>query len=308
MKVLVTGGAGFIGSHVADAYAERGAEVVVFDNLSSGKRDFVHESARLVVGDVTTEALDELISTEHFDLICHFAAHMELRASVEKPVFDANTNVLGSVRLMDAARRSGVRHIVLASTNAVYGQQVTYPADESHPINPISPYGVSKLAMEQYARYFRAQYGITISTLRYSTVYGPRQNPNGESGVVAIFLQKFLKGAQATVHGDGEQTRDYLHVADVVRATVAAADVALNGEFVVAAGTEVSVNALVQFIQRSLGFPVNVVHGAAKAGDPRRTLGNHAAFTRATGWKPSVPIKEGITSTTQWFVRETQAP
>ncbi len=307
MKVLVTGGAGFIGSHIVDAYVQQQHDVVVVDNLSSGRREFVNPNARFLQLDVTSDDFTALMEAEAFDLVNHHAAHMELRVSVDKPVHDATVNVLGSVRLLEAARRTNVKHVVLASTSAVLGEQVVYPADETHPCDPISPYGVSKRSMELYARYYRKVFNMSISCLRYTTVYGPRQNPNGESGVVAIFLQRFLQGAQATIHGDGEQTRDYLHVDDVVRANLLAASHRVNGEFMIAAASEVSVNTLVTIIRDALQRSVHTVHGPAKAGDARRTLGSSSLFTSLTGWSPEITILDGIASTTKWFVANISA-
>lgn len=301
MKILVTGGAGFIGSHIAETYIEDGHDVVVVDNLSLGYLKNIPKEARFVNLDVTTEAFSQFVIDEKFDAINHHAAHMELRVSVEKPVHDASINIIGSLRLLEAARLSGVQHLILASTTAVLGEFVDLPATEMHPVAPIAPYGVSKRSMELYAEYERIVHGMSISILRYTNVYGPRQNPNGESGVIAIFLEKFLKGAIPVIHGDGLQERDYLHVHDVACANRAALMTKAQGVFHVCSDSAASVNDVVSMLQSALGTDKHVQHGPAKPGDPLKTRGSHAAFSALTGWVPVVTLADGIRATTEWF-------
>ncbi len=301
MKILVTGGAGFIGSHIAETYLEDGHEVTIVDDLSMGSKDNVPAGARFVELDITTDSFSRFVMDERFDAINHHAAHMELRVSVDKPVHDATINILGSLRLLEAARKSDVQHVILASTAAVLGEFTELPATESHPVRPIAPYGVSKRAMELYADYERIVHGMSISVLRYTNVYGPRQNPNGESGVIAIFLEKFLKGAVPTIHGDGSQERDYLHVHDVACANRAALITRAQGIYHVCSDSAASVNDVVSMLRSALGTDAEVVHGPAKAGDPAKTRGSHAAFSALTGWRPSTPLEEGIRATAEWF-------
>ncbi|MCX6139665.1 MAG: NAD-dependent epimerase/dehydratase family protein [Candidatus Kapabacteria bacterium] len=301
MKILVTGGAGFIGSHIAETYLEDGHEVVIVDDLSMGKLQNVPNGARFENLDVNSDEFVQFIFNEHFDVINHHAAHMELRVSVEKPVHDASVNIIGSLRLLEAARRSGVQHVILASTTAVLGEFVDLPATEDHPVRPIAPYGVSKRAMELYAEYERLVHGLSVTILRYTNVYGPRQNPNGESGVIAIFLEKFLQGAIPTIHGDGLQERDYLHVYDVACANRAALIARPQGIYHVCSDSKASVNEVVDMLRETLGTDSKVVYGPAKAGDPARTRGSHKAFTEATQWRPSTSLKEGIQETAKWF-------
>lgn len=301
MKILVTGGAGFIGSHIAETYLTAGHDVTIVDDLSMGSLNNVPNGARFVELDITTDAFTQFVMDERFDAINHHAAHMELRVSVEKPVHDASINILGSLRLLEAARKSGVQHVILASTAAVLGEFTELPATESHPVKPIAPYGVSKRSMELYADYEHIVHGMSISILRYTNVYGPRQNPNGESGVIAIFLEKFLKGAIPTIHGDGRQERDYLHVHDVARANLAALDARVQGIYHVCSNSAASVNDVVRMLRTALGTEYEVVHGPAKPGDPAKTRGSHAAFTALTGWVPSMPLDEGIRTTAEWF-------
>ena len=304
MKILVTGGAGFIGSHVAEAYLRAGHEVVIVDDLSMGFRSNLPDGARFVELSITDDAFADFIIAEKFDAINHHAAHMELRVSVEKPVHDATINVLGSLRLLEAARASGVGHVILASTTAVLGEFVDMPATEEHPVRPIAPYGVSKRAMELYAEYERVTHGMSITTLRYTNVYGPRQNPRGESGVIAIFLEKFLNGQVPTIHGDGMQERDYIHVHDVAAANLAALKAKLQGTFHICRNSAASVNDVVAALRSALNGAHQVHHGPAKAGDPARTRGSHDLFTRATGWVPEIELGEGILQTVAWFSRQ----
>lgn len=301
MKILVTGGAGFIGSHVAEAFVAQGEDVVVADNLSMGRRENVPAGARFVEMDITSDAFTQFILDERFDHINHHAAHMELRVSVERPVHDAEVNILGSIRVLDAARRSGVQHVTLASSTAVLGEFVDIPATEEHPVRPIAPYGVSKRAMELYADYERLAHGMSIATLRYTNVYGPRQNPHGESGVIAIFLEKFLAGQMPTIHGDGLQERDYIHVSDVALANSIAVKQRVQGTFHICANSAASVLDVVAHLRSALATPCTVHHGPAKPGDPARTRGSHEAYTARTGWSPVVELSNGIHSTVEWF-------
>lgn len=301
MKILVTGGAGFIASHVAEVYLGAGHEVVIVDDLSMGYRKNLPDGARFVEMSITDDAFADFVIAEKFDAINHHAAHMELRVSVDKPVHDASINVLGSLRLLEAARLSGVSHVILASTTAVLGEFVDMPATENHPVRPIAPYGVSKRAMELYADYERITHGMSITTLRYTNVYGPRQNPHGESGVIAIFLEKFMKGATPTIHGDGTQERDYIHVHDVAAANLAVLEQRVQGTYHVCRNSAASVNEVVNALRSAMGQNFEVYHGPAKPGDPARTRGSHAALTQITGWRPLIELEQGIRQTVEWF-------
>ena len=221
--LCITGGAGFIGSHLTDAFVHDGHRVLVIDDLSSGRRENLPAEAELHVLDVRSAEAADLLKDAGVDVLVHQAAQMDVRRSVADPVFDADVNVVGSLNLFEAARRGGVRQILFASTGgAIYGEQDRFPADEEHPVRPVSPYGVSKLAVERYLYYYHVAYDLDVCCLRYANVYGQRQNPHGEAGVVAIFLDRLLAGQAPTINGDGLQTRDYIHVSDVVRANRAA--------------------------------------------------------------------------------------
>ena len=301
MNILVTGGAGFIGSHIAQAHLNQGDHVVVIDDLSTGKESNIPSGARFIQMDITSPDLSDVFNEEQFDVVNHHAAHMELRVSVDKPMHDASVNVLGSINVLESARRSNVGHCIVASTAAVYGALTQIPADESHPIRPIAPYGVSKRSMELYADYYRITHGMTISTLRYTNVYGPRQNPHGESGVIGIFLNNALEGRGSTIHGDGEQVRDYLYAEDAAAANVLAAANHLNGAYMVCSNTEASVNDVVRHLNAGLGQAIEITNGPAKAGDPPRTRGSYDLLHAATGWKPTVDLAEGIRRTVSSF-------
>src|SRR5215217_2073017 len=254
MRVLLTGGAGFIGSHVAERMLGRGHEVAVVDDLSSGKRENVPEGARFYKADVRSGCA-EVFEDFGPEALCHQAAQMDVRRSVREPDFDADVNVLGTVRLLQACVERGVGKVVFASTGgAVYGEQRAFPATEDHPQYPVSPYGVSKLAGERYLNYYRVQYGLTYVALRYANVYGPRQDPHGEAGVVAIFCGNLAANRASTINGNGQQTRDYIYVRDVARANVLALEDEIpSGAYNVGTGVETSVNGLYDSLREISG-------------------------------------------------------
>jgi len=302
VKICVTGGAGFIGSWIAEAYVGEGHEVVIVDNLSTGVVANVPEAARLVEMDVTSDAFDALADAERFDVINHHAAHMELRVSVEKPLHDAHANILGSLRVLEAARRTNVGQVILASSGgALYGAQEVFPADEEQPWRPMSPYGVAKGSMELYGSCYARIHNMTVTALRYTNVYGPRQNPFGEAGVVAIFLEKALSNAVCTVNGAGDQRRDYIYVSDVAAANMAVTRHHLGGVFNVATGIETDVNTIVAALARYMGKTIEVHHGPAKPGDLPRNVCSSERLTSATGWKPQIGVEQGIERTVAWF-------
>jgi len=307
MRILVTGGAGFIGSSIVDAYVAARHHVSVVDDLSSGARENLNPRALWHELDVRNEALDHVVASERPEIVSHHAAHVSVRRSVDDPVGDASVNVLGSLRLLEAARRHGVRRVIFASTGgAIYGEPDVVPADETHPCRPQSPYAVAKLTVEHYLRYFRTTYGLEVVILRYANVYGPRQDPHGEAGVVAIFIQKILAGRSPIIYGDGEQTRDFVHVADVVRANLAALDLALDGPepaiFNVATGQGTSVNQLWTALAGIARPAVPPRHEPAKAGDLSRSVLDPARAKRVLGWQPTVDLAEGLRLTWDWFV------
>ena len=246
MKILVTGGAGFIGSNVSDAFVGEGHDVVVVDDLSGGKREQVPEAARFYQADVQdADALRQIFASEAPEILVHHAAQMDVRRSVADPSFDARVNVVGLLNLLEAGREKGLRRVLFASSGgAGYGEQDEFPAPETHKIAPVSPYGVSKMASELYLSCYRAMYGLEYAAMRYANVYGPRQDPHGEAGVVAIFTQRVLAGEPSTINGDGKQTRDYVFVGDIVRANVKLAVSDWSGSLNLGTGIETDVNQL----------------------------------------------------------------
>lgn len=303
MNILVTGGAGFIASHIVDAYVASGHSVSVIDNLSTGRRENLNPKARLHELDIRdTPAVSRLFAGERFDVLNHHAAQIDVRRSVADPVFDASVNLLGVLTLLEAARTTGVRRVIFASSGgAIYGEQDRFPADETHAMRPISPYGVAKLATEQYLYYYQAVHGLEAVCLRYANVYGPRQNPEGEAGVVAIFASKMLKNEQPVINGTGAQTRDYVFVGDVVRANVLALSHAGAGVFNVGTGVETDVNRLFASLKSATGAACPERHAEAKQGEQLRSVLDNSKIRKALGWAPQVTLDGGIAATVEFF-------
>jgi UDP-glucose 4-epimerase len=302
VKVLVTGGAGFIGSHVTDVFLEAGHEVWALDDLSSGRRENLRPEVRLVVADIRSPDAARMVEAERFEVMCHLAAQMDVRRSVTDPRFDADVNVAGFLNLLEAARKSGLRKVVFSSTGgAIYGEQDVYPAPETHPTRPVSPYGVSKASGELYLGYYRAQYGLRSTALRYANVYGPRQNPHGEAGVVAIFSERLLRGDSCTVNGTGEQTRDFVFGPDVARANLLAATGDVEGPVNVGTGIETDVNRLYALLARAAGVERPAQHAPAKPGEQLRSSVDPSRAAKVLGWRPTVVLEEGLRRTVDWF-------
>jgi len=302
MKILVTGGAGFIGSHVAEATIAQGHTVDVLDDLSSGRRENVPTEPTLHVHDIRSTEAAELVADQSYDVLIHHAAQMDVRRSVEAPGFDADVNIRGFLNLMEAGRENGLQTVILASTGgAIYGEPDYTPQDRDHPCRPVSPYGITKLAAEKYLRFYREQHGIRSVSLRYANVYGPRQNAQGEAGVVAIFSRQMITGEQPVIYGSGEQTRDYVYVGDVVRANLAALDHEETGVFNVGTGRETSVNELFRMIRAETGVDVDKAHGSAKPGEQQRSVLGYEDTKQSLGWEPSVSLEEGLSRTVEWF-------
>ena len=302
MRVLVTGGAGFIGSHIVDGLVERGHSVSVVDNLSSGRRENVNPAARLHVVDVTSNELGKVMEEERPEVVFHEAAQMDVRKSVADPRFDATVNILGGLNLYEECVRLKVRKVVFASTGgAIYGEQETYPAPETHPQQPLSPYGIAKLANEKYLYFYKSTYGLEHVILRYANVYGPRQSPHGEAGVVAIFTSRLLSGQVPTINGTGEQTRDYVYVGDVAAANMAALDYGSSDVFNVGTGIETDVNELYALLRDAVGTSVEPIHGPGKPGEQMRSVVDWQKAHRLLGWSPATPLPEGLKRTVEWF-------
>jgi UDP-glucose 4-epimerase len=302
VKALVTGGAGFIGSHLVDALLRAGHDVVVVDDLSRGKRDQVDSAARFVEAGVADTSLKDLLTGTQTEIVFHLAAQIDVRASVRDPLTDARVNVLGTVNLLDACASADVRRIVFASTGgAIYGDTDVIPTPEDHPCRPQSPYGAAKLCAEAYGATFHRIRGLDFVALRYANVYGPRQDPHGEAGVVAIFAARLLHGEQPVINGDGLQTRDYVYVDDVIAANLAAAESGNGGVFNIGTGTETDVNELFDRLRRIAGSDAEPRHAPAQPGEQRRSCVDVSMARRRLGWEPAVSLDGGLERTLAYF-------
>ena len=309
MRLLVTGGAGFIGSHTVDALVERSHDVSVLDDLSTGKRELINPAANFYQADLRdARRLAEIIAQERPEVIYHLAAQMDVRRSVAEPAFDAQVNLVGMLNLIEAARSRGLRRVIIASSGgAIYGEQESFPCEESHPCRPISPYGVAKLATERYLFFYEHEYGIPYTALRYANVYGPRQDPHGEAGVVAIFCNRLLKGEPCTIYGDGQQTRDYVYVGDVVAANLAALEHEALGAFNVGTGIETDVNQLYGELARLASSTAQPVYAPPRAGEQRRSVISAARAQRELNWRPGAALADGLAATFKYFEQRSGA-
>jgi UDP-glucose 4-epimerase len=309
VKILVTGGAGFIGSHVVDAFLAAGHDVAVVDNLTTGDARWINPRARFHEIDLRSTGLARVFETERPEVVAHLAAQASVGRSVTDPALDASVNVGGGVALLECCRRYGVRRVIYSSSGgAGYGDTDVIPTPESHPSLPISPYGITKVAVEQYVSAWVGIYGISGVSLRYANIYGPRQNPQGEAGVIAIFCHRLLTGQAPIINGDGGQTRDYTYVEDVAAANVAALEhPEATGGVNISTGVETSVNDLYQALVQASGSTVKAQHAPARPGEQRRSCLSPALAARALGWKPTVSLAEGIRRTFGFFKKEIAA-
>lgn len=305
MRVLVTGGAGFIGSHLVDALVARGDRVVVVDDLSTGGEENLNHAASFFRVDVRdTEALEQVFMEEQPEIVSHHAAQTDVRRSMADPTFDAQVNILGSINLLQLSVKYQVRKVVFASTSAVYPEPEFVPADESHPIRPLSAYGLSKFVGEQYLKFYRDVYGLRFSIFRYGNVYGSRQDPHGECGVVAIFSEQMLNGVRPTVFGDGSKTRDYIYVGDVVSANLLAMDGAGDGEvFNLGWGREVTDFEVFEAVRRAVGVEVEPIYSQKRPGELDRIALDSTKAKRLLGWAPRVPFEEGVPLAVAYYAR-----
>ena len=302
MKILVTGGAGFIASQIADAFINEGHEVCILDNLSTGFEKNINKKARFIKSDISSPSILEIFSKERFDVVNHHAAQIDVRKSVNDPIFDATTNILGTINMLQACIKTGVKKFMFASTGgAVYGEQEYFPADEKHPTNPVSPYGITKLSIEKYLFFYKNEYGLNHTILRYANVYGPRQNPFGEAGVVAIFANKLLKNENPIINGEGIQTRDYVFVEDVVKANVVTLNSLSSNIYNVGTGIETSVNQLFEKLNSIAGGIAVEKHGPVPKGEQLRSVITSDKFLKEFKWKPSMIIDEGLKKTFDSF-------
>ena len=303
MKILVTGGAGFIGSHVVDTFIANGHEVVIVDDLSTGRRSNINPAATFYQIDIRSEDLAEVFEKERPEIVDHHAAQMDVRRSVDDPLFDADVNVLGSIKVIELARQHAVdRFIYISTGGAVYGEPEYLPCDEAHPINPICPYGASKHTVEHYLYMYHELYDLDYVVLRYPNVYGPRQDPHGEAGVVAIFTGLMLKGDQVVIYGDGDQERDFVSVADCARANLLALTTEKsNTIYNLGEGKGTTVNEVYEELKKITSYPLTAVHGPAKVGETRRIYLEANKAAQELDWRPSVGLAEGLTDTVEYF-------
>lgn len=302
MKILITGGAGFIASHVADLLITNGHEVAILDNLSTGKKEFINPNAQFYQADITDKnRIEDILAEFKPELINHHAAHIQVGHSVEDPQFDAQNNIIGLLNLMQSAVKYGVSKVIMASTGgAMYGNKQT-PFSESMKEEPLSPYGVSKRAGELYLNYYHEQYGINYIALRYANVYGPRQNPHGESGVVAIFSEMLAQNQQPVINGDGTHTRDYVYVKDVAQANLMAIDSDFIGAINIGTATEVSTNEVFDKVVKEFGLKIAKKYGPARPGEQVTSSLDYSLAKKILNWEPTINFDIGVKQVVQWY-------
>jgi len=302
VKILVTGGAGFIGSNVADRFIQEGHQVTIIDNLFTGVETNVNKKAKFFKMDIRSVVIEKIFERTKPDVLCHHAAQIDVRKSAADPIFDAEINIVGSLNLLNACVKHKVKKVVFASTGgAIYGEQDYFPADENHPANPLSPYGVAKLTIEKYLYFYRETYGIDFVSLRYANVYGPRQNPFGEAGVVAIFTERFLADKKAIINGNGTQTRDFTFVEDVVESNLLALNYPESDIFNIGTGIETDINRIFRFLKKATGSKQEETHAPPKPGEQQRSVLDCSKAEKLLKWKPKYSLQEGITKTVEFF-------
>jgi UDP-glucose 4-epimerase len=302
MKIVITGGAGFIASQIADAYIERGHEVHILDDFSTGQESNLNPKATVHRIDIAAAKTAGLIERIKPEVLSHHAAQMDVRHSVADPAFDAKVNIIGFINLLEACKNAGTKKVIFASSGgAVYGEQEVFPAPETHATQPASPYGVSKRTGELYLSYYNQAYGLPYIALRYANVYGPRQSAKGEAGVVAIFLSLLLSGKTPIINGDGKQTRDYVFVGDVVAANVAALASSFVGQINIGTGVETDVLTIYEHLRTAVGSQVQAQHGPAKTGEQRRSCLDAGRAAEILGWQPQVTLRDGLQRTAAYY-------
>jgi UDP-glucose 4-epimerase len=302
MKIVVTGGAGFIASQIVDAYIERGHEVHIVDDFSTGQQSNLNPKATVHRIDIAEAQTAKLIDQIKPEVLSHHAAQMDVRHSVADPAFDARVNIIGFINLLEACKNAGARKVIFASSGgAVYGEQEVFPAPESHATQPASPYGVSKRTGELYLSYYHQAFGLPFIALRYANVYGPRQSTKGEAGVVAIFLSMLLSGKTPIINGDGRQTRDYVYVADVVAANVAALESTFVGQINIGTGGETDVVTIYEHLREAVGSETRAQHGPAKTGEQRRSCLDAGRAAEILGWRPQMALRDGLQRTAAYY-------
>jgi UDP-glucose 4-epimerase len=302
MKIMITGGAGFIGSHIADLLIHNGHVVVIVDDLSNGKKENINPQAVFYHISILDGGLAELFRKERPEVVIHHAAQISVRDSVKDPLRDMEINIKGSVQLLEHCKNNQVRKIIFSSTGgALYGEQDYFPADENHPMRPLSPYAIAKLSVEKYLFFYFTTHRLPYTALRYANVYGPRQDPFGEAGVVAIFCQRMLKGDRPIINGDGEQTRDFVYVGDVARANLLALQHEVTGEINIGTGVETSINTIFNKLRLLVAPGTPEVHGPAMPGEQLRSVLSYQKAQAILNWEPSMPLTAGLKHTVEFF-------
>ena len=301
MKLLVTGGAGFIGSHLVDALIKEGHQVVVIDDLSCGKKENVNPAAKFIELDIRDKKLKDIFEKEKPEIVFHLAAQKNIKISVEDPCLDAEINIVGSLNLLENCRMNKTKIVFSSTGGAIYGDTKNRPTPENEPEKPVSPYGVAKLAIDKYLYYYQQVFSLPFVSLRYANVYGPRQDPKGEAGVVAIFLEKMLAGEQPVINGDGQQTRDYVYVSDVVNANIKAMKPEVKGIYNIGTGLETDVNELFRKILTLGNFSFKEKHGPAIMGEQLTSSLDTQKAKTVFNWSPKTTLEEGIKMTIEWF-------
>ena len=302
MKIMVTGGAGFIGSHVTDMMIEAGHEVIVVDDLSTGRLSNLNPHATFYAVDIRSSEMERVFAQEKPEVICHHAAQMDVRRSMDDPLFDADVNIIGSIKLAQLAIRHGTRKFIhISSGGAAYGEPEYLPCDEDHPIKPLCHYGASKYTFELYLHVFNANYNLDYSVIRYPNVYGPRQDPHGEAGVIAIFTGRMLRGEEVTINGSGEQVRDYVYVTDCARSNLLLLEQGSGHVYNLGYGIGTTVNEIFQQLKNITGYPKPALFGPAKVGETFKIYLNAGRAERELGWRPIIPLEEGLKRTVDYF-------
>jgi UDP-glucose 4-epimerase len=302
MKIMVTGGAGFIGSHVTDMLIEAGHQVVVVDNLSTGRRSNLNPHAAFYEMDIRSPEMERVFMQEKPEVICHHAAQMDVRRSMDDPLFDADVNIIGSIKLAQLAVRHGTRKFIhISSGGAAYGEPEYLPCDEDHPIKPLCHYGVSKYTFELYLHVFNANYNLDYSVIRYPNVYGPRQDPYGEAGVIAIFTGRMLRGENVTINGSGEQVRDYVYVTDCARSNLMLLEQGSAHVYNLGYGIGTTVNEIFQQLKNITGYTKPAFYGPAMVGETFKIYLNAKRAESEFGWRPTIPLEEGLKRTVDYF-------
>lgn len=301
MRVIITGGAGFVASHLADACVERGYETFIIDNLATGRQDNIPTEAEWINVDLATDPLEPIFAKIKPDVVFHHAANASVSISVKRPLFDQQVNIAGTIKLLEAARIHQVRKVIYASSAAIYGNPAYLPIDEQHPIAPISPYGISKYVPELYLQTYKNLHNLNFTALRYANIYGPRQIAEGEGGVVAIFTDHVVKGEPIIIQGDGEQTRDFIYISDIVAANLAAIEHSDGGIYNIGTGQVTSINELVTTMQQVIEKPIEIHHTLPREGDIRHSYFNSQAAKEGLHWEPRVTLAEGLKMTLQYY-------